>query len=179
MHRQQRALALLNVVGGIAVLGSYLYAFSYSSELRSGLWGGVPESLRPVYTANMLLAAAGYFPLTWLLLFRTTPDDFEAATRIPYAAILLLYALVLIPSALWLPMTAAMLQSPGPLLWAGIRIVLALVGVGTTGLLVSSLRFARARPGAPGWLAVLGAIPFFTQTAILDALIWPAYYPAP
>jgi len=64
MPRQNLALALLNALGGVAVLGSYAYAFSYSSELRAGLWGGVPDSLQPIYTGNMLLAAAGYFPFT-------------------------------------------------------------------------------------------------------------------
>ena len=96
MPRQNLALALLNALGGIAVLGSYAYAFSYSSELRTGLWGGVPESLQPIYTVNMLLAAAGYFPFTWLFVGRTRPDEFRAITGFDYALLFVVYALVLI-----------------------------------------------------------------------------------
>lgn len=161
----------------MAVLASYVYAFSYSSEIRAGLWGGVPESLRSLYTVNMLLAALGYFPLTWLFLWKAKPEEVEAATHVPYASLFVLYGLVLIPSALWLPMTARMLEDPGPGLWWSIRGVLAFVALGSTGLLLLSWRFAQRRPGTASRLAALGSVPFFTQTAILDALIWPAYFP--
>lgn len=177
MPRPNLALALLNVVGGVAVLGSYVAAFTGSPDFQSGLWGGVPESLRSLYTVNMLLAAAGYFPFTWLFVVRTRPDAFRATTGFGYALLFVLYALVLIASALWLPLTARMLLEPDAQLWFWIRVVLALVGVGSTGILLLSFRFALRRGGAANWAAAIGAIPFFTQTALLDALIWPAYFP--
>ena len=177
MPRPNLALALLNVFGGVAVLGSYVAAFTGSPDFQSGLWGGVPESLRSLYTVNMLLAAAGYFPLTWLFVVRTRPDAFHATTGFRYALLFVLYAFVLIASALWLPLTARMLLEPDAQLWFWIRVVLALVGVGSTGILLLSFRFALRRGGAANWAAAIGAIPFFTQTALLDALIWPAYFP--
>ncbi len=177
MPRSNLALALLNALGGAAVLASYAYAFSYSSELRTGLWGGVPASLQPIYTINMLLAAAGYFPFTWLFVVRTKPDAFRAITGFDYALLFVLYALVLIASALWLPMTARMLLAPDPQLWFGIRFVLALVAIGSTGILLLAFRFARTQGGVATWAAAIGAIPFFVQTAILDAIVWPAYFP--
>jgi len=177
MSRPNLALALLNVLGGIAVLGSYFSAFTGSSEFQGGLWGGVPASLRSFYTVNMLLAAAGYFPFTWLFVVRTKPDEFHAITGFRYALLFGLYALVLIGSALWLPMTARMLLAPDAQIWGGIRIVLALVGIGATGILLLAFRVALTRGGAASWAAAIGSIPFFTQTALLDALIWPAYFP--
>ena len=177
MSRPNLALALLNVLGGIAVLGSYFSAFSGSSEFQGGLWGGVPASLRSFYTVNMLLAAAGYFPFTWLFVVRAKPDEFRAIAGIPYALLFGLYALVLIPSALWLPMTARMLLAPDAQIWGGIRIVLALVGIGATGILLLAFRVALTRGGAANWAAAIGSIPFFVQTAILDAIVWPIYYP--
>ena len=177
MSRPNLALAVLNVFGGIAVLGSYVSAFAGSSDFQDGLWGGVPASLRALYTANMLLAATGYFPFTWLFVRKTTATEFRAITGFPYVLLLALYALVLIPSALWLPMTAKMLLAPDPQLWFWIRVVLALVGIGSTGILLVAFRFALTRGGAENWAAAIGAIPFFTQTAVLDALIWPAYFP--
>ena len=177
MPRPNLALALLNVVGGIAVLGSYAYAFTVSSEVRGALWGGVPEPLRPVYTANMLLAAAGYFPFTALFVLRTTPAEFRKITGFGYGALLALYALVLLPSAAWLPMTASMVASPDPQLWVGIRLVLAAVALGAAGILAVAVQYARKRGCKTSWAAVAGAVPFFTQTALLDALVWPAYYP--
>ena len=177
MPRPNLALALLNVFGGIAVLGSYVSAFTGSSAFQDGLWGGVPVSLRSLYTVNMLLAAAGYFPFTWLFVVRTKPDEFHAITGFRYALLFGLYALVLLGSALWLPMTARMLLAPDAQIWGGIRIVLALVGIGATGILLLAFRVALTRGGAASWAAAIGSIPFFTQTALLDALIWPAYFP--
>ncbi|MDJ0866062.1 MAG: hypothetical protein QNK03_08140 [Myxococcota bacterium] len=167
---------MLNVAGGTAVLGSYLLVFSLEPQMRSGLWGGVPEAAVPLYTTNMLLAAAGYFPFSVLLILRTRPDAFEQLLGRPYRLLHLLYGLVLIPSALWLPLTAWMLQSPSPWLWGGIRAVLLLVGLGSTGLLAVAIAMARRAGGTLAWLAVGGAFFFWTQTAVLDALVWPAFW---
>lgn len=178
MHAEQKRLAGLNVLGGSLVLGSYVFAFAGSPELRAGLWGGVPDALQPLYTVNMLLAAAGYFPFTALLVLAVRP-----AAGLPggfsYRWLLLLYALILIPSALWLPLTAQMIASPSAALWAAIRIDLALVGLGATGLLVWLFAIARRRRDAFGWFAFAGILPFWLQTAVLDALVWPAFYPWP
>jgi hypothetical protein len=176
MHPEQRSLAALNVVGGMLVLGSYLLAFGGSPALRSGLWGGVPDALRPLYTANMLLAAAGYFPFTFLLVFRTRPEG-GLPFGIPYRALHLLYGLVLLPSALCLPLAARLLEGPTVLLWAAVRIDLALGGLGATGLLLIVWALARERGDALGWAAFAGVVPFWLQTTVLDAIVWPAFYP--
>ena len=177
MTAEKRGLVLINVLGGLAVLGSYAYYLAANPATRTNLWGNVPESLRPAYTVSMLLAAAGYFPFTWLFVVRTRPDVFRAVTGFRYTLLFALYALVLIASALWLPMTAKMLVAPDPQLWLWIRVVLALVGIGATGILLLAFRFARAQGGAANLAAAIGAIPFFVQTAILDAIVWPAFYP--
>ncbi|RIK94813.1 MAG: hypothetical protein DCC71_23110 [Proteobacteria bacterium] len=176
MQPHATRLAVLNVLGGLAVLGSYAWGVALAPALRTGLWGGVPEELRGLYTVNMLLAAAGYFPFTWLLLFRMPPERLRSDAGVSPRAVFALYALVLIPSALWLPLTAQMIEAPSPALWIAIRAVLAAVGVGAAGLLLVLVRLARARGGALRWAAVAGALPFFTQTAILDAIVWPAYW---
>lgn len=176
MDSDARRLLALNVVGGTAVLASYVFGVALAPALRTGLWGGVPESLRGVYTLNMLLAAAGYFPFAFLLVFRTPRDRLRAEAGVGPGAVLALFALVLIPSALWLPLTARMLETPSDATWLAIRGVLFAVGAGSTGLLVLLARVARARGGALTKSALIGAIPFWTQTAVLDALVWPAYW---
>lgn len=174
LHPLKLQLAALIVLGGTAVLASYVHGFSQPNV--DAFWGGVPEALRPVYTFSMFGAALGFFPLTSYVLMRLDPDEVRVG-RLGYGLFLALYALVLIPSALWMPLTFVMIGSPSPLLWAAIRLDLALVALGTIGLL-AALVLVRPRDRGVWWaLAMGGAILFFNQTVLLDALVWPAFYP--
>ena len=175
LHPRKLQLIALNVLGGLAVLGSYAHGFSHPDV--GAFWGGVPEGLRPVYTISMLGAALGYFPMTAYILLRLDPERTRVG-RFGYGIFLVLYALVLIPSALWMPLTFVMIGEPSAVLWLAIRADLALVALGSSGL-VASLLVAQPRERGLFWaLAVGGAILFFNQTAILDAIVWPAFYPA-
>ena len=86
---------------------------------------------------------------------------------------------MLIPSALWMPLTFAMLDAPSPSLWLAIRAVLALVGLGSLGLVVAVATAQPLRAPIGRAVAVAGAIAFSFQTAVLDAIVWPAYFPHP
>jgi hypothetical protein len=177
LHPLQRRLIWLNVLGGIAVLGSYAHGFVAHAANVGEVWGGVPDALRPLYTVSMFAAAAGYFAFTFFILFRLDPRETRISERVGYAGFVWLYALILLPSALWMPLTFAMLEAPDAWLWAAIRLVLAAVGVGSLGL-VLAIRSARpAHAGAARGLALAGALAFTFQTAVLDALVWPAFFP--
>jgi hypothetical protein len=176
MTSQKRTMALINVLGGIAVLGSYAYCVTSYPGRVGDFWGGVPEGLRPVYTTNMFLAAAGYFAFSFFLWFRLEPSRHAFFGRDTFNA---LYALILLPSALWMPLTFAMLEAPGDGLWWAVRGVLAAVAVGSLGLLAG---LVAVRPSTPSWahrLAVVGSVAFCFQTAVLDAVVWPAYFLVP
>jgi len=177
MHPGRASLLWLNVVGGSAVLGSYAHGFASNPLTRSELWGGVPMALQPLYTASMLLAALGYFAFSAFVFLRLDPERARIGGRFGFGAFHVLYALILLPSALWLPLTFEMLESPGRALWVVIRVTLGLVGLGSLGLVAA---IASASPhSAPGSrrLALAGALAFSFQTALLDALVWPAYFP--
>jgi len=176
MHSRQRHLAFLNGVGGAAVLGSYALAFSLSPEIREGLWGGVPLAWRGLYTLCMLLAAAGYFPFTYQWVFRTDPDRYRGIGGIGYGAVIAQYAAILVGSAIWLPLTAWLLHDFALPLWWATRAVLAVVGLASTLNLALCGARALERGGVLAWLSALGAVPFWFQTAILDAVVWPACF---
>jgi hypothetical protein len=55
----------LNVLGGLAVLGSYAACIIGWPEQSEALWGAIPEAMIPFYTANMFVAATGYFLFSW------------------------------------------------------------------------------------------------------------------
>lgn len=176
MTTTRLAFVLLNVLGGAAVLGSYAWGVLSFPELRDGMWGGVPERIRPVYTVNMFLAAAGYFPLTAYILLGLGPDT-RVGDRFGFDLFFWLYAALLVCSALWLPLTIEMLQRPSGFTWALVRGVLFVTGFAVAALLPALLA---ASPSGPTWLKVaacVGWIPFALQTAVLDALIWPWFLP--
>jgi len=177
MEAQRRSLFILIAIGGAAVLGSYVLAFAYEPGIRAGLWGGIPESLQGFYTINMLLAAASFFPATFLLGIKTPLDQFEAQTGMGWNRLMAAYAAILIPSALWLPLTAFYIQEQTALLWIAIRIVLFLVGGGASVVAYMLIRRAQQGP-ALAWGAVLSFFFFWLQTMVLDALVWPWFYHA-
>jgi hypothetical protein len=167
----------INVVGGIAVLGSYAHGIATHPETRGDLWGGLPAALQPLYSLNMCLAAAGYFLFTSFVLFRLDAERVRVFGY-GYGVFPLLYGAILVASALWLPLTFEMLAGPSPALWLAIRLDLAITGLASLALLAA---IARVRPHeAPGArrLALVGAAFFCLQTALLDALVWPAWFPA-
>lgn len=177
MHSARRSMLWINVLGGIAVLGSYAIGIATHPETSGEAWGEVPDSLRPLYTVNMLLAAVGYFLFSYFVFFRLDPDSTRIAGRFGFRGFHGLYLLILVPSALWMPLTFAMLEEPSTGLWLAIRGVLALTGIGSVGLLAAILTVEAPRAAWARRLAVVGCLAFCLQTAVLDALVWPAYFP--
>ena len=176
MHPKRRSLLWLNALGGALILLSYAWGLGSSAGPGASLWGGVPENARWIYTLNMLLATAGYFLFTPYILFRLPPDTTRIAGRFGYDLFHVLYGLILLPSALWLPLTAHVLAQPSAIAWLAVRVDLALVALGSVGLLVSLLALPSDAPRGRAW-AVIGLIPFCLQTAVLDAIVWSALFP--
>jgi hypothetical protein len=176
MGNGRTATIWINVLGGIAVLGSYAWCMRAYPAQVGDFWGGVPEGLQSVYTLNMGLAAAGYFAFTFYVLARL---DSAARPRFGLGTFNALYALILVPSALWMPLTFVMLETPSDGLWWAIRATLAAVGVGSLGLLAALIAMRPPTPTLAHRLAIAGILAFCLQTAVLDAVIWPAYFAVP
>ena len=140
------------------MLGSYAYGFAHWPTAVSAMWGGVPEAIRPLYTAWMFVAAAGYLGFTARFFFRPEPPPRVNAC----------YALVLVGSALWMPATKLHLDGALPFAWVWLDLLG--VALGSLGLLASTA----ALPGRR--LAFVGAAAFCVQTVLLDALVWPLLF---
>lgn len=167
----------LNVVGGVAVLGSYAYGLLTHPGSGERLWGGVPQAMRPLYMTGMLLAALGYFAFTYFLFFRLDPDQTLIAGRFDFGIFNGLYAGILLPSALWMPLTFRMIEQPGEPVWLAIRLVLAIVGLASLGLLVALALVEPKEPGWAYWMALSGSGLFCLHTGVLDAIVWTYLYP--
>jgi hypothetical protein len=124
----------------------------------------------------MLTATAGYFAFAQHLFLRADPDDTRFGP-LPFGALHSIFALILLPSAVWMPLTFAYLDAPSAGLFLAIRVVLALVGLGSLALVVALLRMQpKGQPVSWGF-AFAGSLLFLFQTGVLDALVWTHYFP--
>lgn len=176
MAIQQVTLLILNAVCGAAVIGSYVWGFRNTPNAGEALWGGVPSWLRPVYTVSMGLSALGYFAFLYFLLFRLSPQEVQIANRFGFSLFHIIFLGILVPSALWMPLTSAMISKPGTALWIGVRTVLILVGLSSCLLVWALLSLQPRDPGFAFWLAVAGSAYFAFHTAVLDMLLWPVLF---
>jgi hypothetical protein len=177
MTKDQKILLGINVLGGAAVIGSYAWGLLTHPGTGNLLWGTIPAGAIPFYVASMILAAIGYILFTVHLLFILDPAKVQINIRAGFGGFRTLYLLILIPSALWMPLTYTMIAAPSNLIWFGIRLVLMLVGLGGLGMLSALLSI---QPRSPRLLvAFIGCIFFCIQTVLFDALVWPNFFVLP
>lgn len=169
-------LILIILLGGIAVLGSYVLGVQVYPGKSELLWGGMPENLRPWITANMFLAAAGYLVYTYFILFRLDVAKTRVYHRYGFRTFYLLYAAILIPSALWMPLTLLAVQGIS-IAWVWlVRLDLVVVGLASLALLFALWKIEPRQPKQLHRLSVIGAIFFCVQTVLLDAVVWSVYF---
>lgn len=171
IRTKKQSWILINILGGAAVIGSYVTGFLTRPVEAGMLWGGVPLQLRTLYITNMFLAATGYLVFSIFLLL-TKQDEVKVAGRFGFGSFLIPYLLVLIPSALWMPLTIlAIDQSSQLLLWL-VRVDLLVVALASLGILFALISIQPRRPAWLHVLAVIGGLAFCLQTVVLDAIIW-------
>ena len=175
MHSQKKTWLAINVVGGIAVLGSYVHGLATHPETRNQLWGSMPPELQAVYGVTMWLAAAGYFFFSYYFLARTDADEVRFGSY-GFGLINGLYGVIMLCSALWMPLTFAYLDNPTAGLWFAVRVDLLLAGAGSIGLIIALFTMKPRAEGLAGVLALLGLISFALQTSFLDPLVWPQFF---
>jgi hypothetical protein len=176
MAIQQIVVLIINILGGIAVIGSYFIGLSGQSGAVNALWGGVPTNIRPIYTVSMILSALGYFAFIYFILFRVNPDEARIAGRFGYSLFYVIFLVMLIFSAFWMPLTKSYVSNPSSGTWISIRVVLILVGLASIALAWSLLSLQTKIPAIAYWLAVAGSCYFAFHTAILDAVVWAALF---
>jgi hypothetical protein len=161
MHILKIILLLVNLIGGIGVIGSYIWGFR--KQTAEALWGNVPQHWIPFYTAGMVLAAIGYF--MFLYFFMTTKVNNN------YILYIISLAVILIASAFWMPLTVAMLNNPSNLIWLFLRVTLAIVALASLAL---TIFLATTKPTP--LIALIGSILFFLHVTVLDAIFWVYFF---
>jgi hypothetical protein len=169
-------LLIINVIGGAAVIGSYIFGLRGQSGGANVLWGGVPENIRPIYTFSIIVSALSYFAFLYYIFFRLAPNQVSIAGVSGFTMFYVIFLGILIASAFWMPLTNMYVSNPSTGIWIGIRFVLAVVGLASIGLLVALLTLQGKVPGTAYWLAVAGSAYFAFHTSFLDAIVWAALF---
>ena len=99
METLRKRFGLGVLLGGAAVPISYVVELGRHPETRQQLWGGVPEAAIPFYTANMFLAALGYFFFTSYVWFNVPVEGAQIRGRPALSVFGQAYALVLVGSS--------------------------------------------------------------------------------
>jgi hypothetical protein len=124
----------------------------------------------------MVLSALGYFAFLYYIFFRLEPEEVSIAGISGFTLFYVIFLLILIPSASWMPLTNVYVDNPSTTTWVLVRTVLAVVGLASIALLLALLTLDGRVHGVSYWLAVAGSAYFAFHTAILDAIIWAALF---
>jgi hypothetical protein len=173
MELEQIILLVINIIGGAAVLGSYVLGVRGKTGSADRLWGGMPQKVRPVYYGSMLLSAAGYFFFIYFLLFQVKPETVLIADSLGYWIFYIIFIGMLGFSALWMPLTNKMANEPKASTWFWLRTVLVMVGLFSCALYWAILSIQEGNQGTMFCLAAVGSGYFAFHTTVLDMLIWP------
>jgi hypothetical protein len=123
-----------------------------------------------------LAATVGYFLFSFFIFSRLDPNRTQVAGRFGYGIFNGIYAGILAPSALWMPLTFAVIAHPNEALWFAVRAVLTVTGLSSLALIAALLTVEPRDGKIARRLAILGAAAFAFQTALLDAVVWPTFF---
>ena len=171
---------LINVIGGVMVVGGYAIFLYLFPAQRESLWGGIEGGWRVAFTVSMLLAAVGYITFFYLIVSKLGVPSFAAG--IPSFltgpnTMIFLCALFLAGASVWMPSTIAFIRSHDTVWWivaAGslwvtalslILMIVNLYGAEVTGSLIHK------------YLALAGLIYIWFHCLVLDAIVWIAKFP--
>ena len=170
MLTQKIIILAINIIGGIAVIGSYVWGLKSGSGGANALWGGTPAGVRSVYTISMLLSALSYFAFISFILFKLNPAS------VNFSVFYIIFLGILVASAFWMPLCNLFLANPSAFLWIIIRVVLVIVGISSIILALFLISLHAKETGLSYWLAVAGSIYFAFHTAVLDMILWPIFF---
>ena len=167
----QTIFLMVQIFGGLAVLGSYAWGLMTHPDTRMDLWGGVTEKERLWYVPIMPTAAIGHLLTIWYLYFKVNPEGIDLPGGFGYHTFTILFAIYLLFAAVWMPMTFSALEgnhSIVPLM----KISLVIVGVACALILACLIIIGPQTSGNLHWWVIFGMSGLVIQTLFIDAIFW-------
>jgi len=177
MDEQKIWFLVINSLGGVAVIASYVAGMVSHPNTEQLIWGRITPSLRTVYLVGMPLAAASYLLFLYFILFHLNAETVTIWGFDGFSVLDIIFSVILVFSALWMPLTYKLIETQWRGWWIYIRLVLLFVALASLALFGALLMISQKEPAWSYWLAVSGALVFFIQTGFIDAFVWPAAFP--
>ena len=182
MEITRQLVLIFTFVFGPLVLASYVYGISHADKPQD-LWGGIPLSWQTYIVPFMFIAAAGFLIYWWIVFFQFDQDTFSSL-HWPWGysdgngaiRLLLAYALVLIPSALWLESTLFHLSNNYS--WTPVLVIGILMMAAIGNIMLGLLAYGVYQDGVNGsGLMMIGAVMLGIQCIVNDCIIWSLKFP--
>ena len=182
MEITRQLVLIFTFVFGPLVLASYVYGISHADKPQD-LWGGIPLAWQTYIVPFMFIAAAGFLIYWWIVFFQFDQDTFSSL-HWPWGysdgngaiRLLLAYALVLIPSALWLESTLFHLSNNYS--WTPVLVIGILMMVAIGNIMLGLLAYGAYQDGVNGsGLMMIGAVMLGIQCIVNDCIIWSLKFP--
>jgi len=177
MDEQKIWFLVINALGGFAVMAGYVASLVTHPNTEQLLWGRFTPSLKWAYMVSMPLAAAGYLLVLYFILFQLDAGSVRIWGYDGFLVFDIIFMAILVFSAFWMPLTYKLIETQQRGWWIYIRLVLFIVALASLALLCALLMINQKEPDWSYRLAVCGAAIFFIQTGVMDAFIWPAFFP--
>ena len=184
MHMEitRQLVLVFTFVMGPMVLASYAYGVSHSED-PTELWGGIPESWQTFIVPFMFLAAIGFI-MYWYIVFFYFEEGVMDSLRWPWgdsdgmgaSRLLLTFALIMIPSALWLESTIFHMENDYS--WTPILVVGTLLLTSIGNVMMGLIAVSAYQDGLDrSSLMIVGSVFMAIQCILNDFVIWAYKFP--
>ena len=168
---------LINLIGGIFVIGSYVIGFNSELEDKLALWGGISGKTRQVFTVSMLFSATGYLAFLFYMIFKGGLDNNDNPTLLGLDAFLILCIIFLVSASIWMPGTVKFLETSLTYWWLITIAVLWITAISLVAMLIILLSTNNIEHNLSLKLATIGIGYIAFHCLVLDAIIWVLKFP--
>ena len=158
---------LVNLVGGLAVLGSYCVGLYLYPDQRTALWGGVVGNWKTLFTTSMFFAAAGYLVFCYTM---TISDGANESSFLGKYTFIILAAAFLFSASVWMPATLQYLDTKNEIWW------ITAASLTCMGLAFHFTEFPNENLFQNS-VTLIGIIWVTFHCLVFDAIIWVAKFP--
>ena len=173
----QKQFLWINIIGGLSVLGGYVYALLEHTVLRAQIWGGVPETWQPWITMFMFISGFGYCYGMYYLIFNEGLNLKFFGGKYEASIMTTLLILFLASASMWIHSTFNYLELPNANSWNMIRIELWCTALSILFMTVGLATAKGIKNTKVHKLSVIGLGIISFHCLVFDAILWTSNFP--